>query len=294
MSTVVSANQYVSKSTADSAGGTALKVAARAWFLLAVIGQWIFAFYIAYVYGVAAMRWQSAATTPKHFAAGDTMGNVAMAAHLVLVAIITAGGPLQLIPQIRSYAPSFHRWNGRLYMLIIFPASIAALYLVWIRGTVGDFVQHVGVSLDAVLIMIFAVLAVRYAMARDIQTHRRWALRLFMVVNGVWFFRVGLMLWIVLNHGPAGFDPKTFIGPFISFWSFANYLLPLAVLEIYLRTRDGSSVRGRLAMAAGLVVLTLAMGVGIFVATMVMWLPRIKDAHDNPKPIAAAMQYHHS
>ena len=98
--------------------------------------------------------------------------------------------------------------------------------------------------------MVFATLALRYALARDFKTHRRWALRLFMVVNGVWFFRVGLMFWIAVNQGPVGFDPKTFRGPFLSFWAFADYLLPLAILELYLRTKDRAGTRGQFAMAA--------------------------------------------
>jgi hypothetical protein len=36
--------------------------------------------------------------------------------------------------------------------------------------------------------------------------------------------------WSRTNHGPAGFDPKAFTGPFLTFWSFGNYLLPLAIL----------------------------------------------------------------
>ena len=123
--------------------------------------------------------------------------------------------------------------------------------------------------------MIFAVLAVRHAIARDFKTHRRWTLRLFMAVNGVWFFRVGLMLWLVINRGPAGFNPKTFTGPFLTIWSFANYLLPLAILELYLRA-ERSSASTRFAMATGLSVLTLAMAIGIAVATKVMWLPRLR------------------
>jgi uncharacterized membrane protein len=199
-----------------------------------------------------------------------------MAVHLFLAAVITFGGPLQLIPWLRRRAPSVHRWNGRVYVLALFVATIAALYMVWFRGTAGDFAQHVGISLDAVLIMILAALAVRYAIARDFTTHRRWALRLFIVVSGVWFFRVGMMLWLVINRGPAGFNPDTFTGPFLTFWSFANYLLPLAILELYLRTTIRSSASARFAMATGLFVLTVAMGIGIVVATKVMWLPRLR------------------
>ncbi len=46
--------------------------------------------------------------------------------------------------------------------------------------------------------MIYAAsepMALRYALARNIDAHKRWAVRTFIVVSGVWFFRVGLMLW---------------------------------------------------------------------------------------------------
>jgi Tetratricopeptide repeat len=172
-------------------------------------------------------------------------------------------------------------------VLVAFTMGISGLYLLLSgRKVGGDVSQHVAFGINGVLIMVCAAMAWRYAMARDFKTHRRWALRLFLVVGGVWFFRVGLMFWLFLNKGPVGFDPTTFKGPFVTFLSFAQYLLPLAVLEIYLRTQDRAGAPGRFATAAGLFVLTRAMGVGIFAATMGMWLPRIKAAYDNRKSIA--------
>ena len=49
-----------------------------------------------------------------------------------------------------------------------------------------------------------------------------------------------------------------------------------AILELYLRATDRSTSSVRFAMAAGLFVLTLAMGVGVIVATKVMWLPHLR------------------
>ena len=255
-----------------------LNFTARLWFLIAVAGQWMFAYYVAAFYGGAAVRGDLPAwnkVMPHGYVPGDIAGNLAIGMHLLLAVVIIVGGPLQLIPQIRNHAPTFHRWNGRVYLPAVFLTGLAGLYMIWIRNTGGDVVQYLGITLDAILIMVFAVLALRYALARDFKTHRRWALRLFLVVNAVWFFRVGLMFWIAVNQGPVGFDPKTFRGPFLSFWAFADYLLPLAILELYLRTKDRAGARGRFAMAAGLLVVTVAMGVGIVVATMGMWLPRL-------------------
>lgn len=263
----------------------ALKAAARLWFLVAVIGQWIFVYYIMFFYGAAAAQGDSEALRQ---IPGDSAGNFAMAMHLILAVIIIVGGPLQLVlgaiitgdgprqltSKIRNAARSFHHWNGRIYLPTVFITSIVGLYMVQTRGTVGGIVGEVGISLDAVLIMICAAMALRYALARDIATHRRWALRLFMVVSAVWFFRVGLWLWIFLTGG-IGADFKTFTGPFLTFLFFAQYLLPLAILEVYLRTQDRAGAFGKFAMAGGLFVVTVFMGIGIFAVTTMSWLPRL-------------------
>ena len=153
--------------------------------------------------------------------------------------------------------------------------SVGGLIMVWTRGSVGDMSQHIAISINALLIMIFAGMTLRHALARRIDLHRRWALRLYLAVSGVWFFRIGLMFWIVLNQGPVGFDAKSFQGPFLTFLAFAQYLLPLAVLQLYFLAQDRAGARGRIVMALGLVVLTLMTAVGIGAATMIMWLPRL-------------------
>ncbi|SDA57924.1 MULTISPECIES: hypothetical protein [unclassified Janthinobacterium] len=126
------------------------------------------------------------------------------------------------------------------------------------------------------LVLVFAGLALKNVLRGDIAAHRRWALRLFLAVSGVWFFRVGLMFWLAVNGGPAGFDPDTFTGPALSFLAFAQYLLPLAVLEAYLRCRDGGGAAARWTVAALLALASLAMSAGIAVASMGMWLPRMQ------------------
>lgn len=256
----------------------ALKSSGVLWFGVAVLGQLLFAYYIAAVYGGALVKrdvsqWNK--VVPHAYVAGDTAGNAAMGLHVLIAVIVAVGAALQLVPQLRRRAPALHRWNGRLYVLLAVISSIVGLYMVWIRGSIGDFVQHLGISGDALLIMLCAAMAVHHARARRVALHRRWALRLFMVVSAVWFFRVGLMFSILVNQGPFGFDPATFTGPFLNFMSFAQYLVPLAVLELYLRAQDRGSVAARLAMAGGLLALTVAMAVGIFAAAVILWLPRL-------------------
>ena len=83
------------------------------------------------------------------------------------------------------------------------------------------------------------------------------------------------MFWIAVNGGPVGFDPATFRGPVLALLGFAQYLLPLAVLQYYLWATERGGNAARVGMAAVLVTLALAMGLGIGVATMGMWWPHI-------------------
>lgn len=260
-------------------GRRALRAAVVAWFAVAATGLLLFVAYLLLLYGRAAVRgdWNALNKVMPHgYVPGDSIGNLSIALHIGVAVYITLAGLVQLVPQVRARVPALHRWNGRIYIACVVAACITGLYMVWVRGSVGDFPQHMGITFDAGLILVCAVMALRHAIARNIAVHRRWALRLFMTANGVWFFRVGLMFWILLNQGPVGFDADTFTGPFLTFLTFAQTLLPLAVLELYLRARDGGAPWQRRAVATVIGVLTLAMAVGIFGAVMGLWLPNVR------------------
>ena len=76
------------------------------------------------------------------------------------------------------------------------------------------------------------------------------------------------MLW----RAPVGFDPKTFTGPFLVALSFAQFMLPLAVLELTLRAQaPGAGDRLRWIATALMAALTLVTALGITGATALMW-----------------------
>lgn len=245
----------------------AVAAAARFWYVVAAAGMLVFAAYIAISYGRAALG-----GTPgeSRIVAGDGLGNAMLGVHLLFAGLLTAIGVLQVIPALRRRAPALHRNLGRVFMTGAVLASLTGFYLVWVRGTVGGPVMQLATSLNGVLIIAFAWMAWRSARERRFADHRRWALRLFIAASGVWFFRVGLMAWLMVWQAPVGFDPKTFTGPFVYTLSFAQFLLPLAVLELYLRARERN-----LPLAIALVVLSLVTALGIFGATMGLWGPRL-------------------
>lgn len=258
--------------TGDASGAarSALRTSVTAWFVPTLIGQCLFAYHIAKAFIGTALAGNLAAWNRRLFVgivAGDVVGNSALVAHLFIAFVVTIGGTLQLIPQIRTYAPAFHRWNGRLYITTAFVTSLAGLYMIWTRKTFGGIlINDISLSIDAVLIMVFATIAVRHAMARNIDVHRRWALRTFVVMNGVWFSRViyGL-LRVVPGQTPGSTDDMT--GPTNVVIGFASYLLPLAVLELYLVGKRSPSVRARFAAAALVLTAAGATGIGVYGAT---------------------------
>jgi hypothetical protein len=288
MSTAVWTTRLELSSVADKL----LRASTGFWFVVALVGQFAFAFSIAAFYGLTALRgdFQAWNKVLAHgYEAGATMGNAALAGHIIFATVINIAGALQLIPGVRNRFPAFHRWNGRVFVLGAFTQAITGLYLTLSgRRIVGDVSQHVISVLGAVLIMFCAGMALRYAMARDFTTHRRWALRLFLVASASWFFRLGFFLTVVL-FGPVGFDPTTFSGPLLTFWSLAQYLLPLGVLELYLFAQDHPGALRRMATASVLFVLTLAMGAGIAAVAMAAWVPNVKAALDSRKSIAQTL-----
>ena len=207
----------------------------------------------------------------KSYVPGDRAGNIAFGAHALLAGFIAFGGALQLVPQLRSVAPWFHRWNGRAFLVIACGLSLSGLYLTWLRPDRPSLVGGLAISANAILILAFAVFAWRTALARDFASHRRWALRVYLVANAQWFTRVGFMAFALINGALHG--PDSFADSFFRVWQFGCYLVPLAVLELYLRANRCSSARAQYTMAVGLLLLALLIGIGSLGAARLLWWP---------------------
>ncbi len=254
--------------------------AAMTWLVVTVAGQFIFSLYIALVYGGALItgdtaRWNH--VMPRGYVAGDAAGNAALMTHVLIAIVIMTAGALQLVPGIRRRMPVVHRWVGRSYMTSVILSSFAGLYLVWDRGAVARLSQHIAISLNAVIIVVCALLAWRSARARDYAAHRRWALRTFLAASGVFFFRLGVFLWLMIHQRPVGFDPKTFTGPFLTTLAFGVYVfVPLTVLQGYFVAQERGSVWGPRLMSVVLFALAAVCAGGIASVTMILWLPAVR------------------
>ena len=255
-------------------GDRALAAATRFWWIAAVIGQAMFLTYIVAVYVPATLtgdfaRWPGMI---KGYIPGDTIGNLAVGFHMMVAAIVTFGGTLQLVPQIRALVPVVHRWIGRAFLVSAMAAALGGLWMVWVRDATLSPANSYAISGNALLIVTFGAMAWCQAVRGDFASHRRWAMRTFIVANGVWFLRVGA---IGVGASLTGLGVKLDQDAFFNIMVFASYLVPLAILELYFRAQTAGGRRSRALMAAGLTFATLVMSVGIVGAWLVIFAPEI-------------------
>lgn len=244
-----------------------------------LFAQALFVLYLLATFGRTVIAGNVAAwsqLSAKGWVAGDQAGNTAMVLHLAFAVLILSLGAIQLSQRVRQRAPALHRWSGRLYLGGCYIAAISGLWLVWVRGTVGDRLQHIAITINALLLFLCAIMAWRTARSRRIAEHRTWALRAFLVGNGVLYFRMFLALWLLVFRAPVGFTPSTFSGPFLTTLAFTVYVFgPLSVFETY-RWAERSTSRTRHRVASGVMIgMSLLLVCGATAAVLVLWMPRI-------------------
>jgi uncharacterized membrane protein len=248
-----------------------LRSAVGCWLFVTAIGQWLFMYYVVAFYGPSTASghfedWQKKPLF-KGYIPGDTVGNLSFAAHVLFAAVFSFGGVLQLVPQIRAHAIAVHRWIGRAFLVAAAMLGGSGLYMVWVRHARFHWAHSFSITLNAVLILGLVAGTWRAARVGDIDRHRRWALRTFMVANapGV-FVRVAYGAWSVFARGAGTNEGMT--GPTNFVFAFGSYLLPLAVLELYLRARASTGTIARFAVAVVVVAFTAYLTVGTLAATM--------------------------
>ncbi len=252
-----------------------LASAARLWFICATIGQWAFVYFILAFYGTNSLTGNFAALNEKPhitgFVPGDTIGNTQWLMHVFLAAIVTFSGVLQLLPSIRNRWPVLHRWNGRVFMMTALIATLTGFYLTWIRGSQLNLPSALSTSLNGVLIIVFVTLAWRSAIQRNFAAHRQHALRAYLLVNGVWFLRIGIIgAGLVLSA--FGIE-MSYDSPAFLVVSYLSWLVPIALLQLYFSAQVSSNTKYQHAVAGVFVLLSLLTLGGSIAAMMFMWWP---------------------
>lgn len=275
---IPSSSPFPESASLKDAGSTVLHWAGVLWFAVAAVGQTAFIAFILAFYGVRTATGNFAGWNDKPlidgYIKGDGAGNIVFAAHVLLASVVTLGGLMQMVPVLRRRWPKLHRWTGRTFLVIAVFMALSGVWLSVVRGTYLSMVSAVAILIDGLLILIFAALAWRHAVKRRFEQHRRWAMRTFMVVSGVWFLRVGIMGWIVLNQGPVGMT-KDMSGPADVVLTFGSYLIPLALLELHGAAERSASGVHKILVAALIAVAAAFTAIGVFGTIAFMWLPYV-------------------
>jgi hypothetical protein len=124
-------------------------------------------------------------------------------------------------------------------MLAALAAAIGGAVLTWLRHTAeSSLVNDIGITGNALAILLCAFFAWRAGMERKFTIHQVWATRLFLVVSGVWFLRVGMVAWGLIGQVWG-------IAAFFDVWVFSAYLVPLAVYELYRHAKQAGHAAER-------------------------------------------------
>jgi len=256
----------------------ALNAAATLWFWVTLAGQWTFLYFIAAFYGLSTVSgnfadWNRNPFLSHGYIAGDTMGNFAFAGHVLMAMVVVLGGTLQLVAQVRRRAAWLHRWNGRIFLTMAMLVAATGLVMDVTREIALEVLaSNFAISFNGVLVLVLGTLTWRMAAARNYASHRRWALRTFLLANGVLFLRLGYMAWIIINQGPVGIA-KGGGGWFDISWKLGSFLLPLLILEIYLRVKQSGGTSAKFATSVLLVASSVVTAIGAFGAFNVFWRP---------------------
>lgn len=258
-------------------GRAALAWSARAWFLAAAGGQLAFiAFILVFTLPRLFGGNYPALNEKPHITGwvpGDAVGNAQFVAHMLVAAVVTLLGLVQVLPQVRQRWPGLHRWSGRAFMVAALAASLTGFYLTWIRGSQLGPASAWSTTLNGLLIVVFVALAWRSALRRDIVSHRRHALRAWLLVNGVWFLRIG-MVPVGITVSALGLREEYGEFAFLAV-SWLSWTLPIVVLQLYLWAERSETASHQSAVAALLYLCAAFTALGGIAAIAFMWLPRL-------------------
>lgn len=164
--------------------------------------------------------------------------------HVILGGIFLTLAPFQFSSSIRNRYLRFHRWSGRVLVLVALPVGLSGLLL----GALFPFGGPVAASAAFVAGVFFLVALIRAFIAirhRDVARHREWMIRMFSIGLGIATVRVVGMLMGAITRSSFQESAGT------AFW--IGWVSTFAAAELWIRhTRPRRvAVRGTPVKASG-------------------------------------------
>jgi len=247
-------------------------LAGAVWASASLFGAYILAFYALAAVGGDMTRWNR--VLPELFVQGGAAGNAGMGLHFLGGGLLLVLGSVQFVGPLRAAVPTVHRWLGRVYVAAAALAGLGGLVFIAVRGCVGGAIMDVAFAGYGVAMLVCAAQTARHAMARNLDVHRAWAVRLYALAVGSWLYRMDYGFWVLFTDGLGHADG--FRGWFDYVMDFAFYLPNLAVAELYLRG-EGRELPGwaRGVGTAAMVAATGFVVVGTYFFAKHYWVPGV-------------------
>ncbi|HUO84907.1 MAG TPA: DUF2306 domain-containing protein [Thermoanaerobaculia bacterium] len=152
--------------------------------------------------------------------------------HVIPAALFVVLAPIQFSRTMRSRHRGWHRWSGRLILLLAVPVGISGL-LFGLLMPFSGLLESSAIALFGTLFFWSAVRGFLSARRRDFNAHREWMIRMCGVAFGVSTVRlVGIALALVTREGP-----ETWFGA--SVW--IGFVITTAAAELRIRGTRGSA-----------------------------------------------------
>lgn len=161
------------------------------------------------------------------------LANAGIALHMIAGAVLTFGAPLQDLLVVRRRWPGLHRRFGYVLFVLAVATGLGGLVYITLIGTIGGWWMSLWFAIYGGLMIWAAVNTVFYAIAKDLNRHFAWAVRLIVLAVGSWIYRMHYAIWYAATGGAASND--AFTGLFDQIQVFAFFVPYLLIAEILLR-----------------------------------------------------------
>jgi hypothetical protein len=160
--------------------------------------------------------------------------------HIIPGALFMILAPLQFIPKIRSRYLWFHRWSGRVLVVVGLIIGISALIMSFTMA-IGGANETAATTVFAILFLVSLIKGFYHIRRREVALHREWMIRMFAIGLAIASVRPIVGMFFAFSK----LSPHEFFG--IAFW--LGFTIQLMVAEIWInytrprRVQSGSGIQ---------------------------------------------------
>lgn len=157
----------------------------------------------------------------------DNLWFLMLRIHILLALISIITGPLGVIKGIREKSRTFHRWNGRIYVLSIILNFIPGIYVSFFAT--GGLPSIIGFLILNTLWLTTTILGYWYIKRQKVLLHSQWITRSFFLS----FANITIYIFVAISHNLLNFS----YGSSYTIAVWLSWSLNLLLSEFLIRRR---------------------------------------------------------